>query len=477
MPKYYLIIITFLFLEPLQSQTIQESFQKHINFLASDSIQGRGIGTKKMDLVRNYIERNFRSAGLKPLKYDYVLPFSGYSYPIRFDGYNIAGMLEGSDDSLKNEIIVLGAHYDHLGMNSNIIFNGANDNASGVALLLELAKELSSMRNAVKRSILFIAFDAEEAGLVGSFDFIKEDSVLLPKIQMMFSLDMVGTYNQSKKLIMTGFNLLKLDKDFYKDIATINDIKISSDAKYESRSDTYPFLRSGITSVHMTTGDDKNYHTPRDVPENIDYDGMEKIYNFSTDLLLKLNAEDKSVFSKVSDSNMVKLLPNFRYGYTLGFGSSYFNYSDKFYLAKSEIVAKAGISVDLFLYKWFSLNSGLFYSLTGSRHQYGTYRAHSIEIPLNLIFTTSDRTVFAKPFLIGGGYFSKHFYQTISDDKQNVKDIFRNFDTGLNFGFGLDIYNFQLTFISKMGLYDQHLDAIKDRILMNSFSVNFTYFK
>jgi hypothetical protein len=461
----------------LFSQTDVESFRKHINFLAADSIQGRGIGTKKMDLVRSYIARNFRMAGLKPLRYDFILPFSGYTSPIRYDGYNIAGMLEGSDPVLKDEIIVLAAHYDHLGYYENATYNGANDNASGVAILMELAKELYTMRSEINRSILFVAFDAEEAGLVGSFNFIKEDSLLLPKIQMMFSIDMVGTYKESKSLILTGFDLLNIDKMYCKDIAVINDINIETTKKYEFRTDTYPFLKSGITSVHMTTSDDKNYHQTTDIPDNIDYEGLYKIFNFSTDLILKLNSEKKELFTKVTDLKQVKLIPNFRYGYTAGIGSSYFNYVDDFYQAKNTFSGLLGITAEQFLFKNFSLNTGLYYAFTGSRHEFGTYRAHSVEIPVNIIFTTSDRTVFAKAFLIAGGYFAKHFYQTVSKKSVDTKDIFNVFDVGLNLGFGFDIDNFQISFTAKNGLYDQHLSRMNEKIWTNRFTVNLTYYR
>jgi hypothetical protein len=448
-----------------------------VEFLASDSAQGRGIGTKRLDMVRNYIVKNFRNAGLKPLNYDFVIPFSGYSYPIRFDGYNIAGMMEGSDDSLKNEIIVLGAHYDHLGTNYGAVFYGANDNASGVALLMELAFELKKMKNQIKRSILFVAFDAEEVYLNGSSEFINSDTNLRKRIQTMFSLDMVGTYRESKKLMLTGFDLLKTDPEYCKDIATINDIVIKTNKEIERRTDSYSFLMQGIPAVHVTTGDDKYYHSSKDTPEKLDYEGMAKILNFSADLILKLNSENANIFEKITDISLFSNVKKFQYGYTLGMGSSFFDYTRKYYQGKNEFAMTAGMNAEVRLFSDFKLSTGLIYSLSGSKHQYGTYRAHSLEIPANIIYTIPFRLVISKPSLIVGGYYSKHLYQTVTRENVEPDDVFRKFDAGINVGFGIRLMNLHVKFMWKNGLINQHLDIMNEKVWLKGSQVVFTYFR
>ena len=185
------------FTEPLSSQNINESLvKKHIYTLANDSMQGRKAGTEGIEKAAKYIESQFKKIGLKYFNnnsfrqaFNYKNKRSRNQEELRL--FNIIGFLEGNEK--KDEIVVISAHYDHLGMKStgfgDLIFNGANDNATGVAAVLALAEYFKSKNNN-SRSILFIAFTAEEMGLVGSNYFGK--TISAESIVAGINIEMIG---------------------------------------------------------------------------------------------------------------------------------------------------------------------------------------------------------------------------------------------------------------------------------------------
>ncbi|MDD3667974.1 MAG: M28 family peptidase, partial [Bacteroidales bacterium] len=145
------------------SQNSIERIKKDVYVLASDSLMGRSAGTIYGNKASQYIYSRFIENGLKPI---YQIIREGTTQK------NIYCVIEGSDSILKNEFIILGAHYDHLGYrikgNDTIIYNGADDNASGTSLILELGRKINENKEKFKRSIVLIAFDSEETGLNGS---------------------------------------------------------------------------------------------------------------------------------------------------------------------------------------------------------------------------------------------------------------------------------------------------------------------
>ena len=168
-PAFFLLIIS----PVLTSQIISEELvKKHLYSLSSDLMEGRKAGTEGIEKAAQYIENEFKRIGLKKFKNleTYRQVFKNKDLSL----FNIIGFLEGK--SKKDELIVISAHYDHLGIKKSgegdVIFNGANDNASGVAAVLALAEYLSE-KNYNERSVLFVAFTAEEMGLIGSNYFGK----------------------------------------------------------------------------------------------------------------------------------------------------------------------------------------------------------------------------------------------------------------------------------------------------------------
>ena len=196
----------------LLAQTQQQRLERHLYYLASDSLQGRKAGTDDSRKAAAYIENEYRQMGLQPFGSTYrhyfimqAASLRGGAMPINPDSAdyyaehdrtvycNSVGIIPGSDPALKNEFIVVGGHYDHLGVRNGEVYNGADDNASGTAAITEMARQLLARRGELKRSVIICAFDAEEMGLYGSKALSKEMARLglIGKVKMMMSIDMV----------------------------------------------------------------------------------------------------------------------------------------------------------------------------------------------------------------------------------------------------------------------------------------------
>ncbi len=198
--------------------------------------------------------------------------------PVKVRTQNIVALLEGSDKRLKNRYIVIGAHCDHLGMggyesgskmpDTIAVHNGADDNASGTAGLLELAEYLASKKDSIKRSIIFIAFSAEERGLLGSQYFVEHPLVPLDSIDLMLNMDMIGQYNGSLSAMGTG-SAKELPGIFKKIRYDTNQLKVNLLEKSYGGSDHASFTAAKIPAVFFYASAAKGYHTPFDDIENI----------------------------------------------------------------------------------------------------------------------------------------------------------------------------------------------------------------
>ena len=206
---------------------------------------------------------------------------------------NIIAYLEGKDSVLRDEYIVVGAHYDHMGKekeynifgDKDLIFNGADDNASGVAGMLEIAERLVSEGN-TKRSIIFMAYGAEEEGLIGS-DYICENlPVPASKIKLMVNLDMIGRLDSSKLFINTVVAGTPAEQKIRNLSHSYPDLKLNFTPNKISNSDHYPFFIKNIPVVMLTTGVHKDYHTPNDIINAINYRGEKLLLGLTYDLII-----------------------------------------------------------------------------------------------------------------------------------------------------------------------------------------------
>ena len=233
--------------------------------------------------------------------------------PNEITAKNVVAVLEGSDPKLKNEYIVVGGHYDHVGTTEKIskktgkirtyIYNGADDNASGTTAVVELAKKFASQPLRPKRSIVFVAFDAEEEGLIGSAQFFDK---CLPfdtsQVKAMVNLDMVGRYDESKGVKIIGTNSSKEGKKLIESITAKSDLKINMPTKslFFASSDHANFYRYGIPVFFFNTDTHKDYHRVSDEVQKIDFVNMQKIISIAYDLTDNLANRKKNLrFQKI----------------------------------------------------------------------------------------------------------------------------------------------------------------------------------
>lgn len=251
-----------------------ESLEPHLSYLGSPDRRGRDDWGKIES--RDYIISHFKSLGIKPLfpeGYIQAIPkFGDASSDPEIMGQNVAAFVEGTDPQLKDEWIVVNAHYDHLGVKQGRVYPGADDNASGVAMLLEVARHFS--RLPARRSIAFVAFDLEEHLLWGSRWFLAHCPVQPEQIKFCLTADMIGR----------SLGGLDLPTVFVMGCERSPDVRRALDeaiipAELEvarlgidivgSRSDYSPFYLRRIPFLFFSTGEHPDYHTPRDTLERL----------------------------------------------------------------------------------------------------------------------------------------------------------------------------------------------------------------
>ncbi|HSR53499.1 MAG TPA: M28 family peptidase [Acidobacteriota bacterium] len=215
---------------------------------------------------------------------------------------NVLARLPGRDPELAHEAVVLGAHFDHLGRRGATVYNGADDNASGVAALLEIAQALTQGGRAPRRSVLFAAFNAEEKGLLGSRHYVRHPSVPLEDTAAMFQMDMIGRNEEvpdADDYRFTGLDLQEAAEnakalnvlgysrsDDLRQLVNRNNRRVLLLIRFRydnhpigllHRSDQWPFLQHGVPSLLFTTGLHPDYHRPDDTPEKLNYPKLEQI--------------------------------------------------------------------------------------------------------------------------------------------------------------------------------------------------------
>ncbi|RPI44336.1 MAG: M28 family peptidase, partial [Bacteroidetes bacterium] len=321
--------------------------KEHVYFLASDALLGRGFGSSQGREAAGYIAARMQEAGIGPLGGSYYHPFMYRTGILNIQGVNVAGIIPGSDPVLKEEYIVLGAHYDHLGWKmedgDTVVYNGADDNASGTASIIEIGRDLVAGK-APGRSIIIIAFDGEESGLRGSTHFVEDSTVPMEKIRLMFSLDMVGMVNANGGLDMLGVELLNESDKITGGIASENNINITkSNSRIGNRTDTAPFGKVGIPAVHAFTGVKSPYHRPEDDPDLLDYDGMARVVSYLSDVTRYLSQVETISDMQPSEEELQsaeeqKIL---RAGIRAGAGTGQHIYQEEFYQGKSIFAGEA----------------------------------------------------------------------------------------------------------------------------------------
>ena len=324
-----LIIFSFAFALVLQTHAQkQDDMRKAVEYLASQELGGRFPATAGDTLASEYIVGQLRSLKLKPVvkgkkRIGFYHNFT-YGKDVERTTHNIIAVLPGKDKHLRNEYIVVGSHYDHLGLGGKnsgsrrpdtvAVHPGADDNASGDAVVLELAKYFKKVR--AKRSIIFAFFGAEEQGLIGSKNFLEwmkqEDNkrIHLPQdkngIVAMVNLDMVGRM-RDHTMSVSGTGTSSEFKAMAEQAAEQTGLNISCTPDGYGPSDHASFVAADIPVLFLTTGGHMEYHTPDDVPSTLNYDGMQQTLEFSQKLISQLaNMPKTPDYISVPSSNTMK---------------------------------------------------------------------------------------------------------------------------------------------------------------------------
>ena len=221
-----------------------------------------------------------------------------------FLGRNVGAMLPGSDPKLKDEWIILSAHFDHLGKRNGVLYPGADDNASGVAMLLEVAERFALQKEKPKRTILFVAFDQEEAGLIGSRHFASHPPRDLKKLKVFLTADMLGRSmaNLMEEYVFAlGSETAPQLRKLVEHTPPEKGLKIGRVGAdlIGTRSDYGPFRDRRIPFLFFSTGQHPDYHKPTDLPDRIDYVRLARISRWIADLTWKLaNDADMPVWTE-----------------------------------------------------------------------------------------------------------------------------------------------------------------------------------
>jgi len=262
-----------------------EQVRPHIEFLASPELRGRsGRGAAQ---AAEYMVRKFQAAGLQPL-------FANGSYyqdipGARDDagqptvmGRNVGALLPGSDPALRHEVIIVSAHYDHMGASGTTVFAGADDNASGVSMVLEVARQLAQSGRAPRRSIAFVGFDLEEKMLWGSRWFAEHSPWPLEQVKLFITADMIGRSLGDLPLpavfVIGSEHALHL-KDALDRVGHPTGLEVARLGVdlIGTRSDYGPFRDRQVPFLFFSSGEHPDYHTPRDTPDLIDYEKVARV--------------------------------------------------------------------------------------------------------------------------------------------------------------------------------------------------------
>lgn len=312
--NHLLVCVISLFGSPAVFETIVSGYEPeiivdasdvadHIQVLADDAFEGREGGQRGGRAASSYIEQEIIPLGLTPAG-------AGKSYfqsfPTRFGTLrNVLIMIPGSDPVLQNDVIVVGAHYDHVGYGNKrnsfgpfgYVHNGADDNASGVAGLIKIAETLAELPISCRRTILLAFWDGEEQGLLGSKYFVKNQPECIQDKKIIFSinLDMIGRLRHRQLNVFgarsaTGLETLVTRAN---NLSDKESLELIFNWDITPDSDHYPFLKAKVPTLMLHTGLHPDYHRPSDDAHLINIEGIEPVLVVTLQVLLQVANRDK----------------------------------------------------------------------------------------------------------------------------------------------------------------------------------------
>ena len=319
MKQLFIILFFTSFLACKQEYTPENKIQEDVAFLSDDKLEGRETGTEGEKAAANYIAERFKSLELSPKgtnAYFQEFTFKPKTDPhqeVKYSttnsdstitGTNVLGYINNNADNT----IIIGAHYDHLGFGvegslyreeDKAIHNGADDNASGVAVMLNLASKLKNTNTS--NNYLFMAFSGEEMGLLGSNYFVKNATIELDSVNYMLNMDMIGRLKKDSTLAVYGVGTTPVFKQVIN--ASNNKFKLIEKESGVGPSDHTSFYLNDIPVLHFFTGQHEDYHKPSDDSNLLNYEGMEAISAFIFDIITDLDDNGKLEFRKTKNES------------------------------------------------------------------------------------------------------------------------------------------------------------------------------
>ncbi|MFT6795718.1 MAG: hypothetical protein ACJART_000856 [Maribacter sp.] len=302
------------------------TLQEDISFLANDSLQGRETGTPEELIAANYLQQRMENIGLLPKgnagTYFQTFTFKPKSDPhtkaqfvsgdVTITGTNVIGYI----DNHAKKTVIIGAHYDHLGLGGEgslyaegeAVHNGADDNASGVGIMLQLAEKLKD--SITGSNYLFIGFSGEEMGLLGSNYFCKNPTIDFDFANFMINMDMVGRLREDKTLSITGTGTAPIWNQVLN--STNPGFKLVLGESGMGPSDHTSFYLQNIPALHFFTGQHEDYHKPSDDAEKLNYEGMRMIGDYILEVIAELDDDPKLSFR--TTKNESEEVPRFKVG-------------------------------------------------------------------------------------------------------------------------------------------------------------------
>ncbi|GIV37999.1 MAG: aminopeptidase [Cyclobacteriaceae bacterium] len=310
-----------------------QALKAHIKILSNDSLQGRGTGTEGERMAAAYLADEFKKLKLRPLGNNSTY-FQEFTFKGGAHGEGQPGTARNIVAFLDNKApltVIIGAHYDHLGLGTqggsldanpaDKIHNGADDNASGTAGVLELARYFASNRKKEKHNFLFILFSGEELGLLGSKYFAEHPTCNLQQVNYMINMDMIGRLNPgTKTVVVNGTGTSPVWEPLLKSLATEN-LKIKTDSSGTGPSDHTSFYLKNIPVLHFFTGSHADYHKPSDDWDKINYEGTVAVLNLIRQVIEHTDNQPRLTFLKTKSNAMAVRTTPFKV--TLGVMPSY----------------------------------------------------------------------------------------------------------------------------------------------------------
>lgn len=460
--------------------SIRLNIEKHIDTLSSSSMMGRYSGSIYANKSAEYIKAEFERIGIKTF-YQTI-----YNNP---NLKNVVGIIEGSDERLRKEWIVIGAHYDHLGFQTGnsrtyilndslgkirsvtitaktpifdsdtLIYNGADDNASGISSLIELARMLYSNRQILKRSIAIIAFDANETGRNGS-TYIANNG-MAPyfgeyDVKFMMSIDMVGHLKANNELMVIGCGMLYKYQKYFENLSIRKPNKIilkEFDINNSMVSDNEPYARMGIPSILISTGIKHHYHKIWDDAKYIDFQGIEDITNYSFSLINKFANTRLILPSGRSQYGLIPVRKNY-FGVSFGFGNNEHYYKNGTMTGKITDGESIGIFYRYNLSELFAIKAEFDYEYKQASRVFGSMTYHSLSLPVSFVvkYTTINNEF---DFSLGlGAFYSYNIGDKYDLNEETLSPKINRNTIGLNYNFGVRYKRCVIGYEAKYGYYN-----------------------